>query len=293
MKKKIKIIFLSIISVLVLIPTSLLSFYLIKFNPKNYGDYKTRYKEPYKDKHFIIKQNNSKNIFLRPADRYVQVFGLRIYSAPDVPNSKILHAANVLAQYIDNDGDLKIDNSDVYMQLRKKQNLIFMHLESKSNYSFLQNLTAEETVPSWHNDKSQRFDASLEEIWHAITTSGYALVYPKIFGEDKNSELSKAMDIARGGYFKDIPNEYPQSAWYTYKDKTCNYGCQNSEYFYWLMSSKLGAQSSRADEIGDEWKLNTPQRVKEKDLWGWKIINNPQYKLPTKLPNGKYNGYKL
>ena len=68
-----------------------------------------------------------------------------------------------------------------------------------------------------------RDDASLEEILHLITQYGYAKVYPNKLGENKNSDIAKAMDKARGGYFKNVPNSYPSSAWYTYDDKTCNY----------------------------------------------------------------------
>ena len=71
------------------------------------------------------------------------------------------------------------------------------------------------------------------------TQHGYAEVYPNKFGENKNSEIAKAMDEARGGYFKNVPNSYPSIAWYTYDDKTCNYSCQITEYTYWTLTSIL------------------------------------------------------
>ena len=52
---------------------------------------------------------------------------------------------------------------------------------------------------------SPRFDASLEEILHLITQYGYAKSVSNKFGENKNSDIAKAMDKARG-YFKNVPN---------------------------------------------------------------------------------------
>ena len=42
--------------------------------------------------------------------KYVKVFGVTIVAHKDVPDKKVLHAANVLAQYVDNDGDGYADN---------------------------------------------------------------------------------------------------------------------------------------------------------------------------------------
>ena len=133
---------------------------------------------------------------------------------------------------------------------------------------------------------SPRFDASLEEVLHLITQHGYAEAYPEVFGEKKGSKIADAMDIARGGYFKKVPNYYPADAWYTYNDVSCDYSCQITEYIYWALTSILGGQDfpGRFDEIKDEWKLNT----NEKDMNVYNLLTNSEYKFPTNLPNGKY-----
>ena len=41
------------------------------------------------------------------------------------------------------------------------------------------------------------------------------------------------MNNARGGYFRKVPNDYPEDAYFTYDDKSCDYECQITEYFYW------------------------------------------------------------
>ena len=92
------------------------------------------------------------------------------------------------------------------------------------------------------------------------------LVY-NVFGEVQGSEIANAMDIARGGVFTDIPSSYPEGAWYSYDDRTCDYACQVTEYFYWALTSLLGAQDfpGRYEEISHEWKANTPELVQTMD----------------------------
>ena len=143
------------------------------------------------------------------------------------------------------------------------------------------------------NTNNFRFDASLEEVLHLITHEGYAKVYPKIFGESKGSEVAKAMDNARGGYFITVPSKYPTGAWYSYDDKTCDYSCMITEYTYWSLTSILGAQAypGRFEEIKHEWKLNTLEKVKNGDPSIYSILTNFDYKLPTKLPDNNYNGF--
>lgn len=69
--------------------------------------------------------------------------------------------------------------------------------------------------------------------------------------------------IARGGQFMTIPNEYPINAQYTYDDQNFDSSnSQNVEYLYWALISMLGAQENKLEEINNEWKLNTSQKLK-------------------------------
>ena len=152
-----------------------------------------------------------------------------------------------------------------------------------------QDLYGEETHPNWNYNAP--FDAAFEEVLHLVTTKGYSLVYPNVFGEFQGSEIANAMDIARGGFYNEIPSQYqPSSAWYSYGDKTCEYDCQVSEYFYWALTSLLGAQAyeGRIDEIGHEWKANTPELVESMDPAIYAILTDSTYKLPSILPDGSY-----
>jgi len=222
-------------------------------------------------------------------NRKVDVFGIPIYAYSDVEDSKLLHAANLMAQYLDNDEDGSIDNLALLKALTSNNAALFMwKSESQINLN-AQDLGADESIPSWHtNGHTGRFDAALEEVWHVITHTGYANAYPTIFGENAGTSLTNAMDIARGGNFTTIPNPYPANAWYTYDDQTCEYDCMSAEYVYWAMSSILGAQENRLSEISQEWDLNTSTLVQTTDTAIYALLTDPQYKFPTVLPDGTY-----
>ena len=224
-----------------------------------------------------------------------EVFGIKIYATEGVKNEKLLHAASIMAEYLDNDEDGVVDNQKILDKIinRKvwllviEEGLDIDDVPNSLKYHRFQDLYNEEI--SLING-SPRFDATLEEVLHIITQHGYAEAYSDIFGENKDSEVAKAMDIARGGYFKNVPNSYPSSAWYSYDDKTCDYSCQITEYTYWALTSILGAQEypGRLEEIQHEWKLNTKDKVKNNDPTVYSLLTDPQFKFPTNLPNGKY-----
>ena len=236
--------------------------------------------------------------------KHVQVFGLFIQATDRVPDAKLLHAADITADFLDNDRDGKPDNPKVNDELWNELSAIVMGYDERElerlhdrygemfdDYS-VQGLFATETLPNAgpHNPKSSEFDASVEEILHIITSVGYAGAYPNVFGERRGSELANAMDIARGGYFRTVPRRYPAGAWYSYDDRTCDYGCQITEYVYWALTSLLDGQDfkNRGRNIKPEWKLNTPEKLRAKDKAVVKILTDPKYHLSTRLPDGKY-----
>ena len=222
-------------------------------------------------------------------NRKVMVFGIPVYAFYDVEDSKLLHAANIMAQYLDNDENGIVDNSVLLTTLLNNEAALFMwKTESQINLN-AQDLGADESIPTWHtNGQTGQFDAALEEVWHVITYSGYSDAYPEIFGENSGTSLTNAMDIARGGNFTSIPENYPNNAWYTYDDQTCDYQCMATEYFYWGMTSILGAQENRLNEISQEWDLNTRSLVENKDTAIYSLLTNPVYNFPTILPDGTY-----
>jgi len=229
-------------------------------------------------------------------NRKVEVFGIDIYAVSGVEDSKLLHAANVMAQYLDNDEDGVVDDQLVLDKMLDNRAFLVrwasendLNIEPPSD-RLGQDLGNDETVPNFvSNGKTGQFDAALEEVLHIINNAGHSSAYPNAFGQNAGSDLANAMDIARGGQFMTIPETYPENAWYTYDDTTCDYAsCQTIEYLYWAITSMLGAQENRLNEIGHEWKLNTNALVQSTDTAIYTLLTNPTYKMPTVLPDGSY-----
>lgn len=232
---------------------------------------------------------------LKNYNRKVVVFGIPIYTVAKVADNKLLHAANVMAQYLDNDEDGTIDNPLVVNKMIENNAFMVMWNKQKDlninppNEWTGQDLGNDETIPTFvAYGKTGQFDAALEEVLHIITHAGFAFAYPSVFGESAGTEIANAMDVARGGQFTTIPNPYPNDAWYTYDDQTCEYNCMVTEYHYWALTSILGAQENRLNEIGQEWKLNTKEKVEQQDTAVYELLTNSDYKFPTVLPDGTY-----
>ena len=211
-----------------------------------------------------------------------------------------MHCANVLAQYIDNDENGAVDNPLVLDKMLENGACMTLFDKERSSDQrrffnslnddiyFSQDLYATEIFPDW--SYSSPFDATLEEVLHLVTHAGYSKVYPEIFGEHQGSQIANAMDVARGGQFSSVPSTYPENAWYTYYDQSCDYNCQVTEYFYWALTSLLGAQDypGRLSEISEEWKANSPTLVQSMDPLIYALLTDSIYNLPIKLPDGSY-----
>ena len=247
-----------------------------------------------KDPNFKIIPNN--DIGLSGFNRKVIVFGIDLYAVSEVEDFKLLHAANVMAQYLDNDEDGLIDNQLVLNKMLGNKAFLVMWKKKKDlnirppSGRIGQDLGNDEINPSFvSNGNTGRFDATLEEVLHLINNAGHSYAYPGTFGKNQKSALSKAMDVARGGRFFKIPSIYPANAWFSYYDSTCDYEtCQTIEYLYWALTSILGAQENRLNEIGKEWKLNTVDLLENTDNEIFELLTNPIYNLPTILPDGSY-----
>lgn len=229
-------------------------------------------------------------------NRKVVVFNIPVYAFSTVEDSKLLHTANVLAQYLDNNEDGVVDNLILHDDLKANNGFLFIWKTAAERDSFTapighmgKNISADTVNLIWHsNGHTGDFDSSLETVWKFIAKVGYESKYPLVFGNQAGSELSIAMDLARGGNFQNPPATYPTGAWFTKADVSCNYDCQITSYNYWVMSSMLGAQENRLSDIQAEWTLNTSTKVQNDDVKAWAIFTNTNYDLPTSLPDGTY-----
>lgn len=223
-------------------------------------------------------------------EQYVSVFGVHVVATNDVPEDKVLHAATILAEYLDSDEDGEVDNPDVLdALLDNNATLILFADENRDFENFVDSVDHDEQMsqPLFAFEiqpggaSRGEFDATLEEVLHLITTGGYAFAYPDVWGEEHGTEVANLMENARdAGHYDPFANE-----------PGMDYESQISEYIYWSLTTLLGAQDfpGRADEIRREWSLSTAQEVENTDPDIVELLNESDYAFPTTLPDGNYN----
>ena len=127
--------------------------------------------------------------------------------------------------------------------------------------------------------------------------NGFSVAYPATFGTDTTSLLKTNMVKMIGdcGYAFNGTFKWPNcTGFYHHKDKTCILWSLQQEYFYWILTSILGAQDGplapegRCKKIATEWELCNKAKVKEYNSAGYQLMTDEKFRLPTKLPNGKY-----
>ena len=232
--------------------------------------------------------------------KHVEVFGLDVYGTASAPDDKVLHAASVLAEYLDSDEDGIPDNQKIVDAMVSKNATLI----AAKNMEELRELGGV-PFPNWQNvwvdnigpqrKEEDLYDQALEEILHLITDHGWEGAYPSAFGRWRGTEIAKASEAARGGYFEEVPEKYPEGAWHTYYAESCDYGCHIAEYIHWGMTSILGGHERYWKRLGgkDQWDLRNREKVKSGDPTLYALLTDPQYKLPTVLPDGKYRGKEL
>ena len=249
----------------------------------------------------------------------ISIFGVNILATNGVSEEKLIHAANVMAELIDNDENGEVDNSCVVKKLNELEAFVSMYNEDESEISMESlemlgsesnsiGLSAFETTVNY--ESGDQHDASVEEIFHLITQFGYSKMYPTIFGESNESEslLAKAMDVARGGRQTQLTNGTwtynntdcanagkvggSTNAWYFYEDTTADYASMITEYIYWAVSSNFGMHASESGQqkAQTEWCPNTKEKLQEQDPTIYNLINDPKYKFPIyKMPSANYS----
>lgn len=238
------------------------------------------------------------------------VFGINLIATSEVPDAKLLHAANILAELIDNNEDGKADNQKVLDVLLAGSAYETMYNLAEGNQVEIDNdilrevskvattLGAYETRVNYADGVNH--DASIEEIFHLITQFGYSTVYPDVFLESNTatSTLAVAMDVARGGRVTVKPDTgwvYPDNAWYFYGDDTADYATMMTEYIYWSVSTNFGMHASEAglQKTSSEWKPNTKAKLQTQDPTIFGLVNDAQYAFPKVMPNADYTFYKF
>ena len=250
---------------------------------------------------FTVDPNPNSTTAFSGFTKYVDVLGcFSIYAESTITDAKVLHAAAVAAELLDNNEDGIVDDPLIEVQLISESALmpIFFQDGNAAMNTFANNYNGNGVSAVLYNgeiDPTQTGhwgdDATVEEVIHTINHVGHTNVYPAAFSMQANSSLmSSAMDVARGGQFLSIPNPYPSSAWYHYDDQTCDYECMMIEYMYWAIVSYMGILNDpqTAQGISDEWEPYNPTLLQSMDTLMYNLITDPQYKLPLLAPDGNY-----
>ena len=233
--------------------------------------------------------------------KYVRVLDcFSVYAESSISDAKVLHAAAVAAELLDNDENGEVDDPVLKAELASNGALIpiFAYDGSPAMDNFFDHYNGDGAAAVlWRNEIDPNnpgywgSDATVEEVIHVINAIGHTNIYPISFAVEPNSSLlTTAMDIARGGQFIQHPNNYPPEAWYHYDDYTCDYECMAIEYLYWCIVTNMGilADAATCAGIVDEWEPCTPALFEETDTLMHALITDDSYLLPQLAPDGNY-----
>ncbi|XP_013385781.1 uncharacterized protein LOC106155430 [Lingula anatina] len=236
--------------------------------------------------------------------KYLNVFGVHIVAVEDIPDTRVRHTANIMAEYLDNDGDGKVDNKAIVSKLienkalfslfRSTSQMNTMQYKSRKSMAIFKAYKMEFNL--FKNDEylnESDIDFTLEETLHLITGFGFAFAFPAVFGENSGSTLGKITleAIADCGLAYKHTYKWPYcKGVYHYKDPTCKMNCLTSELIYWGLTSILGIQKKpvRAAYISNEWELYNKLLLRTKLPQLYHLLTDPKYRFPTVAPVGHY-----
>lgn len=205
---------------------------------------------------------------------------IAICATSDISQEKLAHAANVAAEWLDNDGDGEVDEPRIVTAMQTSRPFVIMTPSGPSaavmaalSPTFAsrvgQDLHASETNPG----NGQR-DASQEEVLHAIQNGGWAIAFPDVWGDQPGATLYQEWQAAEA------------AGHYAYDDPTCNAACKVTEYTYVAAASYLG---STKDLESNEIRLHTRDALREGVPGTVAVFESTDYRFATDhWPTGQY-----
>ena len=233
-------------------------------------------------------------------DRCVDVSGMSVFGESGVSDAKLRYVASVLLELLDNDEDGTWDDPAIAERLFDAEAVmpVFSRERSSAERAFHRHYGGQGASAVLYDGEVSPAqpgrwgtDATIEELMHTVNAVGHATVYPDVFGlQPDRSTLTAAMDVARGGQFREMPDRYPEDAWYHYDDRTCDYPCMAIEYIYWAQVTHLGILDDRetCTGIADEWELCSADQLAQKDTAIHAVLIDPARPLPQRAPDGVY-----
>lgn len=205
---------------------------------------------------------------------------IAICATRDVSQTKLAHAANVAAEWLDNDGDGQADEPRVIAAMKTTRPFVVMTPNGPSAALMAalspafgsrvgQDLHASETSPG-----GEQRDASQEEILHAIQNGGWAVAFPDVWGDQPGSTLYQEWQKAEG------------AGHYAYDDPTCDSACKVTEYTYVAAAAYHG---SAPDLVSNEIRLHTRDALRQGLPGTAAVFESADYRFATDhWPTGRY-----
>ena len=220
-----------------------------------------------------------------------------IFGTANVSRNALLHTANILAGYFDNDYDGVIDNSTLYAEFSDglKGIAVYANTADETNITAQLGSWKLRTTSLYENEMNNfqgdsvngNRDVTLERLLrYFIIEKGYTQAYADL-SVSRPTDITAAMDLARGGYQAGgLPNySYPPFAWYT--DPTgLQYDQLVYEYLYLSISSYAGSQAWRSSDnnLLLKWSTYTRALLESTDTTIIPIIESTTYNFPVTQP---------
>lgn len=201
-----------------------------------------------------------------------------------VPADKLTHAANVAAEWLDNDEDGQVDEPRLLETLKTNKPILLMSGNGFNNTAMdslmntFSDYRAQDLYASETNPGGGERDASQEEIHHLIINAGWQSLFPTVFSESAsdNSDLYQAWKFA------------DENSYYVYNDPTCDDSCKVTEFVY-LATAAYMEKGTEADLASDEMRLKTRSALSETIPAVIQIFESADYAYPTNhWPDGTY-----
>jgi hypothetical protein len=132
-------------------------------------------------------------VFRQWFDKHASVFGVNILATSDTAAEDVQHAANVMAQYLDNDENGEPDNLRVVLAMLEARATLVMwptddeermdeFFDNAPTQFRYQDLQGDECWPARPMEPDV-YDGAVEEVLHLVTGYGWSGVWPELFGE--------------------------------------------------------------------------------------------------------------
>ena len=226
----------------------------------------------------------------------VEVYGIPVIRTALASREALVHTANLLAGYLDNDYDGVVDDATMYAEFINGDKGIVVYANSADETVINAALGSwKSRTTSVYEDEMNNFqgdsvggnrDQTLERILrYFIVKQGYTVAYSDTLGTERSTDLTIAMDNARGGFQAGglESYNYPPFAWYT--DPTgLTYENLIYEYLYLALSTYAGSNTWRDADIQNLWKPASPADLLLADGIIVGIIESDDYSFPTTEP---------